>query len=120
MSSPAFFRISATRLSAGSSGPFLQARLNVTAARVSESALNFAEAASREVAHRLTDSFDDLIEEIAVLLEIFLALGRDVIDLLPLGIHRADVSLVLEELERRVYGAGGGGVDSRSSSLPAP
>ena len=70
MSSPAFFKISATRLSAGV-GALPPGALERDRRQVSESALNFAETASREVAHRLTDSLDDLIEDIAVLLEYF-------------------------------------------------
>jgi hypothetical protein len=77
---------------------------------VSERALYLADAAAGEFPHRLAYPAEDLVQQIAVLLEIALTFGRDLIDLLAAGIHRADVALVLQKLKRGVHGAGGRGV----------
>src|SRR5262249_40793705 len=77
---------------------------------VGKGALDFAQSATGEVSDGLADSLDDLVEDVAVLLEVLLSLRRDVVHLLAIGIHRADVALVFEELERGVHGAGGGSV----------
>jgi hypothetical protein len=41
-----------------------------------------------------------------MLLQVALAFRGNVINLLPLRIHRADVTLVLQQLERGIHGAG--------------
>src|SRR5688572_21700188 len=102
-SSAAFFRISATRLSAGSSGPRRHARLKV--------------AAAGEVADRLPHPIDDLVEQVAMFLEIALALGGDVVDLLPVGLDHPDVTLVLQQLKCGIDSAGRGRVVARQLLL---
>src|SRR5207244_12654343 len=68
--------------------------------------LQLADGAAGELAHGLAHAIHDLIEEIPVLLEVLLAFGSDLVDLLAAGIDRAHVALILEELEGRVDGAG--------------
>jgi hypothetical protein len=80
---------------------------------VGERALDLADAASGEVAHRLPHPVENLIQQVPMLLQIALTFRGDVVDLLALGILRPHVALVFQQLERGIDGAGRGGVAAR-------
>src|SRR5207244_4502046 len=73
----------------------------------------------REAGHRLAQlgerpartpqPLEDVLLRLAVFLEEGLARGSDVVDALPLGLHHAHVTEVVEELQRRVDGRRRGG-----------
>src|SRR5262245_14217756 len=71
-----------------------------------EHGVQLAHVAGREAAHHLAHALEDVVRDVAMLVEEGLPLGRDVVDLLALGLHGADVALVLQKLQRRVDGTG--------------
>src|SRR3954447_281017 len=71
--------------------------------QLGEGTLDFAQTTAGEVAYGLTDPVEDLVEQVTVLLQVPLAFGRHVIHLLPRGLNRPDVALVLQELECWVH-----------------
>src|SRR5206468_3116974 len=70
-----------------------------------ERLVHVAARATGELAHGFADAVEDLVEHTAVLLEVFRALRRHMVDLLAVGLDHAHVALVLEQLQRGVHGA---------------
>src|SRR5215212_4139493 len=71
-----------------------------------ELTLDLADGPAGEVAHRLAHPVDNLVEQVAMLLEILEPLGGHLVDLLSVALDASDVSLVLEHLQGGVNRAG--------------
>src|SRR5262245_59327378 len=70
-----------------------------------ERTVQFAHVSTRVISHGVANPLKDVIQYVPVLIEKFLALRRDVIDLFAVGFHGANVALILEQLERWVDAA---------------
>jgi hypothetical protein len=73
-----------------------------------ELGLQLADRATGEVAYGLADSVDDLVEQIAVLVQVLQTFRGELIHLLAVGLDAAHVALVLQHLKGRVDGPGRG------------
>ena len=72
--------------------------------------VQLTEPTTGQAAERVPHAVEDVVDHVAVFLEERLAGRRDVVDFLPLALLGTHVPHVLQELERRIDGAGGGRV----------